>query len=256
VDPRVRWIRQANGGPSRARNRGIAETSGKYIAFLDADDLWAPEKLERQVALLETRPDIGLCYACFEQIDATGASLGPGFTPRVQNYADLLKGSGILTSTVVARRACIQEVGAFDSRFRGPEDYEFFLRIARRFQTVLVEESLAFYRVTNGSLSTNFSSMYRQSRQVIREHARWAKVHGDDEAVGAARAGLRRLGVSHACIHFELARTKLREHRFIPTAAHLWEAFRLNPGFVAGQVAAYFSRRRGMVGEQVPMRTK
>ena len=115
-DP-VRCIRKAKGGTSSARNFGILDSTSEYIAFLDSDDLWLPHKLERQIAVLEANPDIGLCYVAIEQF-------GEGAYSRVEadEYPDyceaLLLYSCIVTgscSSVMMRRNLIEKIGVFDT---------------------------------------------------------------------------------------------------------------------------------------------
>ncbi len=81
-DPRIKLVSQANLGLAGARNTGIRESQGKYLAFLDADDLWEPTKLEKQVKILEKNPEVGLVYTWVTYIDETGQSTGRVFDLR------------------------------------------------------------------------------------------------------------------------------------------------------------------------------
>src|SRR6267142_4272392 len=110
---RVRVVRQANQGVSAARNAGIRESRGAFVAFLDADDLWHPEKLTKQIAVF-ANPAVGLVYCAVEYIDEQGRSLGTNFTGRrgrVLRSIALLQGTIVLAgvSTAVVRRECFDK---------------------------------------------------------------------------------------------------------------------------------------------------
>jgi glycosyltransferase involved in cell wall biosynthesis len=250
VDARVRLVRQTNSGPAAARNRAVAESSGEYVAFLDADDLWCPDKLASQLSVLESSPDVGLCHSAFEQIDADGKPAGPGFGRNVSSYTDLLRGSAILTSSVMLRRECFDSVGGFDRTFRGREDYDFFLRVARRFPTQFIDRALVGYRLLPGSLSSDHARMFKQSSAVLRRHRNLAESDGNREAVSAADEGLRRLAVSYGCTRFDLARRHARERRWRRAASDLSAAFRWQPAYTSRSVVSWMMGARG--GRSLP----
>jgi glycosyltransferase involved in cell wall biosynthesis len=164
-----------------ARNRGIAATRGAFVALLDADDLWAPEKIARQVAALEAAGDAaGLCYTWFVTIDATGLILNPGPRPQHQGAVltalclDNFVGNG---SSMLLRRAALDRVGGFDASLRergaqGCEDYDLLLRVAEHYDFVLVREALVGYRVIAGSVSQDRARMVRSWRMVAEHTAR------------------------------------------------------------------------------------
>lgn len=149
-DPRLRLVRQDNQGVSEARNRGIDEATGSLVAFLDADDVWLPTKLARQVSLFEDRPGLGLVVSGYSIADE---ALRPRLvvTP-VRRHLDLrrllmLEASGIgLSFTGVARRSLAAEV-RFDPAYSTSADLEFALRMRERAEIDAVQESLALYRV-------------------------------------------------------------------------------------------------------------
>lgn len=172
-DARVRLLRQTNRGVAAARNRGILEARGNLIAILDADDLWHPTKIAKQVTALRQRgAEVGLVYTWYREIDGAGRILSSPSQPPYEGdvYAPLVLsnflGGG---STALMRRACLREVGGFDSRFQGPEDTELFLRIAERYDIGLVPEFLMGYRLSAGSLSGDVWRMLRQKELVIAE---------------------------------------------------------------------------------------
>lgn len=146
----VRYVYQSNGGPSKARNRGLQEARGELIAFLDADDQWMPEKLIKQWGCLRANPDAGLIHTdTYQLYEPTGQQVyvdhgKKRFSGRC--YTELFWGNRITTSTVLVPRQCLDQVGPFDERIRGAEDMDLWLRIARHHSLDYVNEPLVLYR--------------------------------------------------------------------------------------------------------------
>lgn len=148
----VRYIKQENAGVSAARNRGVAESSGQYIAFLDADDIWEPEKLEKQMAKFADDPKIGLVHCGMREFDAeTGETVrlhtegGEGWVADdlLLWERPVIVGPG---GTVVVTRKAFAEAGGFDSRMKCGEDWDFCYRVAREYKVGFVAEPLVKYR--------------------------------------------------------------------------------------------------------------
>ena len=126
-------LRQKQSGCAAARNAGVAASTAQYVAFLDGDDLWAPEKLERQAAVLDARPEIDLTFSWSRIIDGSGA--GTGHMHRAAagatGFGDVLTrnvvGNG---SSVVMRRSALERAGPFDESLRAASDFDMWLRIA------------------------------------------------------------------------------------------------------------------------------
>lgn len=156
---RVRYFHQQNRGASAARNEGIRRATGKYIAFLDSDDLWTPEKLAAQVGILEKNPEIGLVYSDWSLTQDTGPARAsfletvPGVSGRV--FDELIQRGFVLTSTVLVRRGCLDDVGLFDETLPVVEDYDLWLRIAYRWKIVLIKDRLVTKRNWEGNLSSD-----------------------------------------------------------------------------------------------------
>jgi len=152
TDSRVRYWAQPNQERAVARNRGIASSSGEYVAFLDADDVWRPDKLARQVSVLERARESALCYTYARYIDPEGNPLkAERHVAAREGYIlpQLIRGNFIPVSSVVVRRSALDTVGVFDtdSRLIGSEDWDLWLRIAAAFPVRLVPEELTLYRV-------------------------------------------------------------------------------------------------------------
>jgi glycosyltransferase involved in cell wall biosynthesis len=140
-------VRQEHAGQAAARNRGMHMSDSPYIAFLDADDYWLPEKLERQVEVLRQNPNVGLVCSDCETLKA-GKLTGSYFTgrrvPRTGKlFEHLVRECFVFTPTVVVRRKCLENVGVFNESLRVSEDFNLWLRIASRWEVATVPEVLA-----------------------------------------------------------------------------------------------------------------
>ena len=155
---RVRYFKQENQGVSAARNSGIEKSVGKYIAFLDSDDLWCPEKLAEEIPLLDAHPELGLVYCDWTVVsDETvlQSSYHEELRPaRGYIFSELVQRGFILTSGVVVRRECLDDVGHFDKSLKVAEDYELWLRISYRWKVELVDKCLFTKRKWDGGLSS------------------------------------------------------------------------------------------------------
>ena len=171
--PRVKFIRKENGGVSTARNLGMAKAIGDIIAFLDADDVWHPKKLEIQLAKLVARPDLGMLGTeTYLWPAARHPPIDPSIplTVRVSPLADLAVKNAFVTSTVLVRREVLRKVGEFDTDQFGTEDYDLWLRIAQHVPVANIPVALTGYRIaTPGSLSKNAVRMEAGMRIILRK---------------------------------------------------------------------------------------
>jgi len=153
-DGRVRCIRQENTGVSAARNRGVAEAAGDWIAFLDGDDLWLPEKLERQLALQEAT-GADLLYTAAACIDENGEPTGRTLTSAASvTFETLLRGNKIVSSSVLVRRTWLERFPMEHDELH--EDYLCWLRLLQNgCKAAGIPEPLVQYRVSAGSKSGN-----------------------------------------------------------------------------------------------------
>jgi glycosyltransferase involved in cell wall biosynthesis len=154
---RVTLRSKPNGGPASARNLGMHLATGEYLAFLDSDDLWYPEKLARQLAAMETNPQIDLLFSeawmFREERGARQLLRKIGYTGD-PTFRQLLFGDFIPNSTVLLRRSVVDRVGWLneDRELIGVEDYEYWMRVAYHGTLAGLAEPLAFYRLREGSL--------------------------------------------------------------------------------------------------------
>ncbi|MFQ5674616.1 MAG: glycosyltransferase family 2 protein [bacterium] len=155
-DDRIRYIFRENGGPALARNTGLRNASGNCIAFIDSDDIWQPDKLEKQLAYLKAQPEVALVYTDLYLLSVNGLKDSVHFQPFYgSEFFSLLKKNFIATSTVLVKRKCFEEIGLFDERpeVEANEDYEMWLRIARHFKIGCIKEKLVQHRLRNSGHS-------------------------------------------------------------------------------------------------------
>jgi len=173
--PDIRIVTQPNIGASRSRNRGILEARSEYVAFLDADDYWSPEKLARQVALLQTESETGFVSCCAAVESADGEILGE-WRFEESNMCLLrhlfVRHAGIpgSLSAVVIKRSLFSEIGLFDVDLTSQEDIDMWIRLASRTRFACVDEVLATITRQSGSVSSNFESMLSCARKVMTKH--------------------------------------------------------------------------------------
>jgi glycosyltransferase involved in cell wall biosynthesis len=184
---RLTIIDQPNGGQTVAKNAGLARTRGEFIALLDADDLWHPDKLTKQVTFMRTHRDLGMSYTQGLYIDPSDRVIGPldsDAAYRGHCFTQLLLKNDIVASSVMVRRTAIEAVGNFDSELRACENWELWTRIAHRFPIDRLEERLTLYRQHPANMSRNLDKMRTYRLMTVRKNE--ARYAGEAPAVQAA----------------------------------------------------------------------
>jgi glycosyltransferase involved in cell wall biosynthesis len=187
---------QSNRGPSAARNTGIRQATGRFCAFLDADDIMDRELLQAQVKRFQSDPELGLVFTDITTFDE-GGIINPSHWNFARKRGDrpvidrLLLDNFVTTSTVMARRDCILQAGLFPENRRIAEDYELWLRMAVRWKVGIIERALLRYRYRHGSLSYYKLNSTRCALDVVetfwRDHPQYQRTHRDVHRLSLAR---------------------------------------------------------------------
>lgn len=170
TDSRVKYISQSNQGPAVARNTGISNTQASYLAFLDADDLWQPTKLEKQVSILDNYPEVGLVYSWVGSVDCLGNINGK----IRKNYAEGNVWQQIIKHNIVEcgsnpmiRRICLEKLGQFEPQITYAQDWQMWLKIASCYHFKVIKEPLVYYRAHSGNRSKKWHLMEQNYQTII-----------------------------------------------------------------------------------------
>ena len=169
---KIKVLDQDNQGQAKARNTGITNSSGGFIAFLDSDDIWLPTKLEEQLKHFTDR--VGLVYSGIEIIDDSGVVLKrERANERLQGliFPELLVENRMTGGSVVVSREALNKVGYFDPSFQAAENWDLWLRICREFEARAIGHPLIQYRIHNDNMSKNDILMLESKRKIIEKHA-------------------------------------------------------------------------------------
>jgi glycosyltransferase involved in cell wall biosynthesis len=165
-DRRIKLFAYENGGVAKARNRGISHVQGEYIAFLDHDDLWTPDKLEAQISALIESPDAGVAYSwtvsMYSEEDPVRYHQSDKIYFEGDVYPQILLSNFIANgSNILVRAKAVKSIGDFDAIPISNEDLDFYIRLAAKWNFVLVPKHQIIYRTTSISMSSNVSRMER-----------------------------------------------------------------------------------------------
>lgn len=179
----VRYVRQDNKGAAAARNVGVELAKGQYIAFLDSDDLFLPEKLRMQSAVLASDPDVGMVYARALVMDESGVVLsrqwGGDLSGAIYPRMLFMHDSFITTPTVMVRAEVLRQVGGFDESMTVCEDLDLWRRIARRYRVIHLLQPLAVIRERT-------SEAFNASAMVKARTTYYEKAFAEDPSLAAA----------------------------------------------------------------------
>jgi glycosyltransferase involved in cell wall biosynthesis len=171
---RVVAMEKNSGHPGVPRNRGIRMAQGQYLAFLDADDVWMPEKLEKQVAYMEAHPEYPFSHMRCWVIDAAGNELylrhGGDYPLAGDCFVDLMMHCFICTSSVMLRRSLVEQIGVFSEEdcFKSGQDYEYFVRCAKAVGVGIPEGVWVKYRNFPDTVSRHTGNWRSIPRDFIR----------------------------------------------------------------------------------------
>lgn len=169
---KIRLIKQSNRGAASARNKGIENAKGEWIAFLDSDDRWMPEKIQFFMELVGENPNIGLIASNvfvgsdesgWRAIDFTGF-----FDPTKNSFEQLYYKNFIVTSTAMVRRSLLEKVGMFDCRLVCAEDYKLWLSLSMVTEVGFCSEFLTKYCSRESGLSKNVDQLFRDTFKVLK----------------------------------------------------------------------------------------
>lgn len=222
-DSRIKYLYQKNQERAVARNHGLHHSTGKYIAFLDADDMWLPDKLETQVQFLENQPESALCFTQFLFINEQGIVTGKAgipFKSGSDQFFRLLEGNFIANSTVMVPRIVFDKVGFFDETLPafGSEDWDMWLRIARNYPIRFVHKPLTLYRIHG--YNTSLDRMCLSAEAVLQ------KLFSDPTFPAGIVRNKKRI---YAHIYLGFSETYLKLNQKKRAVEYWWRALRLYP---------------------------
>jgi len=191
--PDVRYFRQANRGMGAARNTGFARSRGRYVVFLDADDRLLPNALTAGLRSMKEHPECAFVSGHYRMVAADGSPMrSPVVSCVTENhYGRLLEGNYIgMHATVMFDRTALDRVGGPVRRRRASDDYDIYLRIARRSPVFCHDEVVAEYRWHGSNLSLDYAAMLDTTLGILRAQRRWARA--TPQLAASYRAGIRR----------------------------------------------------------------
>jgi glycosyltransferase involved in cell wall biosynthesis len=222
-DQRIRVFTQTNQGPSVARNIGLRQAKGEYIAFLDSDDLWVPTKLEKQISLFDGASNrLGLVYTKYRgfiedplrsfsmDVDASIGYKNP--------YDRLLIMCHIPLLSVMIRRSIIDDIGYFSEDICGTEDWDYWIRILKLYDFERLNEELALYRISPSSLSRNKERHAIEELKVLNRHL-----------VNDSNTSVKVYHMARAFWYLKKIRHQLQSGRFKDVVISFQELIRLKP---------------------------
>lgn len=238
MDPRVRVLRQTRSGVSVARNHGLREARGRYVCFLDHDDVWHPAKLAAQLPVLAQDPEVALVHTDYVVWTQDAAGVFPSAPSLLEEepdrgidegvsgwaYHHLLVDSFILTSTAILRTDAVRTVGGFDAKLPYSEDWDLWLRLSRRWRFVKLKGRLALYRQMPSQGSRAFREVDYRTQLLERAIAQWGFASPDGQTHGE-RAVRRAIGHFHASYGLHCLQAGAVSH----ANRSFWRAWRCHP---------------------------
>jgi len=169
-DGRVRYFYQSNQGQSVARNYALAQSSGEFIAFLDSDDLWCPDKLEKQLRAFDANPGVDIVHGDEVLINEQGEVISRKNMRRYSGRItrQLLADNSVSITTALVKRRCFEEMGGFDTLVGVADDYDLWLRFSARYRFHYEPGIVASYRVMEAQISSDKRRRLAANEMIIR----------------------------------------------------------------------------------------
>jgi glycosyltransferase involved in cell wall biosynthesis len=231
-DSRLKLFSYPNAGISTTRNRGVYHAVGEYISFIDADDLWTPDKLKAQFNALQANSQAAVAYSWTHYIDECSQPLNQGSYMTVNGdvYAKLLLIDFVASgSNPLIRRQSLTEVGGFDQSLSTSADWDMWLRLAARYHFVAVPSPQILYRISMNSMSSNVYKQEAESLQVIEK----AFTQAPDSLAYLKQFSLANL---YKSLTFRALERCSGQQGGFTAVRYLWHAFRTDPSLIRARV--------------------
>jgi len=225
-DTRIKIFSYPNAGLSASRNRGISQAKGEYISFIDADDLWAPDKLESQWQALQKNPQAAIAYSWTDYIDESSKFIKSGRRIKINGdaFSKLLITNFLENgSNPLIGKTALEKVGGFDESLFAAEDIDMWLRLAANYEFICVEKPQILYRTSTTSMSTNLKRQEAATLEVIKRAFSYPKAEKLQH--------LKKQSLSHLYqyLTFKAIQAPPKQHQTFITGHFWWNWIKNNP---------------------------
>lgn len=170
-DSRIRYFYQDNQGQSSARKNALSHANGDYICFLDSDNYWSKDKLERQLALFSKYPEVDVVYGDVITIDEGGNEISRKNMRRYSGHIapQMMRDNCVSMNTAMVRRNCFDELGGSRVNRQVADDYELWLRFSAKYEYLYVAEYFAYYRVMTNQISSDKTRRFESNEAILND---------------------------------------------------------------------------------------
>ncbi len=257
--PRTKYIRQKHGGVSVARNNGILNSTGNFIAFMDQDDLWLPQKLERQVSALIQCDDAALCYCDLDIIlenfdlknseqkkqdgEATKTNFSIELDGTIKSNCEkdlsnthksviFFSSRFIVPSSILLRKSSLAFSGILDPFIPFSGDYDMIIKLGANYKIIHVPYTDVLYRKHSSNFSDHYDVGRNEIKSLIARYKFYAIAKSDHKLKKRVRSLFKRSRGMYAAQAFDRARYSLREKKYKYFFIHLIKSLTFNPLYV------------------------